>query len=146
VYEAEAEDAPPPTPAPLTRPARPIAPARHLAYWSRPEWRALRATGAERLAVADRLRKQDARVGPHPDDPPEPAPNDDRESLGRIGMTRANGTNGHTPPAAPEPAAPWRCPECRALERTVRLDGSWRCEGCAHEGGSTQEVPQWVRA
>ena len=32
-----------------------------------------------------------------------------------------------SPAPAPTKPPPWRCPECRASERKVRPDGSWRC-------------------
>jgi len=143
----------------------PVLKGRQLDSVEAADARARAVVGIE--TAADRLRKQDAAVetldelaprrpqaaeaiplGRAPDPwktiaPPEPAPNDAGESLGRIGMTRANETNGHAPLTAPvhgvtslpwgSPAPtspkskPWRCPECRASERKVRPDGSSRC-------------------
>jgi len=38
------------------------------------------------------------------------------------------------PELVPPTPMSWRCPECRALERTILPDGSWRCQGWGHMG------------
>jgi hypothetical protein len=55
-----------------------------------------------------------------------------------------NRVTGEPPGETAAPVTPvtpvWRCPVCRALEREVRPDGSWRCKGGGHESTALAEV------
>jgi len=100
-----------------------------------------RAQGAQAISIGAGISQY--KTVAFAERPPTPESNGHGESLGRIGMTRANGTNGHV--GERPPTSSWRCYACGWEGRVHREQhGDWVCAGCTVIVGGPapcEEVP-----